>query len=141
MNAQQTAGAPGHAIVIGGSMAGMLTARVLSEHFERVTILERDLVHDAPEARRGQPQTRHLHGLLASGLGVLTGFFPGLEDDLVAGGAMIGDFAERFRWYSFGGYRVRTKVGLSGTYVSRPFLEWQVRRRVLALAEEGQLPR
>lgn len=31
-----------HAIVIGASMAGLLTARVLSDHFEKVTILERD---------------------------------------------------------------------------------------------------
>ena len=32
-----------HAIVIGGSMAGLLAARVLSAHFGRVTLLERDL--------------------------------------------------------------------------------------------------
>ena len=49
-----------HALVIGGSMAGLLTARVLSDHFDQVTILERDSVHDYPESRKGQPQTRHL---------------------------------------------------------------------------------
>ena len=59
-----------HAIVIGGSLAGLLAARVLSDHFERVTILERDPVHDRPESRKGQPQTRHPHGLLTSGLKV-----------------------------------------------------------------------
>jgi flavin-dependent dehydrogenase len=122
-----------HAVVIGGSLGGLLAARALSAHFTRVTIVERDAVHDQPEARKGQPQTRHLHGLLASGFGVMSDFFPGLADDLAAGGAMTGDFGERFHWYSFGGYRVLTQVGLSGTYVSRPFLEWQVRRRVLAL--------
>jgi phytoene dehydrogenase-like protein len=31
-----------HAIVIGGSMAGLLAARVLADYFEQVTILERD---------------------------------------------------------------------------------------------------
>src|SRR5262245_32919792 len=31
-----------HAVVIGGSMAGMLTARALAEHFDQVTIIERD---------------------------------------------------------------------------------------------------
>lgn len=31
-----------HAIVLGGSMAGLLAARVLSDFFERVTLIERD---------------------------------------------------------------------------------------------------
>ena len=35
-----------HAVVIGGSMAGLLAARVLSDHFERVTIVERDRFPD-----------------------------------------------------------------------------------------------
>ena len=54
-----------HAVVLGGSMAGLLAARVLSNHFDHVTIVERDPVHDQPESRKGQPQTRHLHVLLA----------------------------------------------------------------------------
>ncbi|HSG45407.1 MAG TPA: hypothetical protein VLA72_19855, partial [Anaerolineales bacterium] len=75
-----------HAIVIGGSLTGLLTARVLSDHFEKVTILERDHVHDFPESRKGQAQTRHLHGLLAQGLVILKEYFPGIEDELIAGG-------------------------------------------------------
>ena len=47
-----------HAVVIGCSFARLLAARVLSDHFERVTILERDPVHDFPESRRGPAQTR-----------------------------------------------------------------------------------
>jgi len=31
-----------HAVVIGGSLAGLMTARVLSDHFDAVTVLERD---------------------------------------------------------------------------------------------------
>jgi glycine/D-amino acid oxidase-like deaminating enzyme len=58
------------AIVIGGSMSGLLTARVLSKHFDRVTILERDPIHNKPESRKGQPHTRQLHGLLAEGFRV-----------------------------------------------------------------------
>jgi len=45
----------GHALVIGGSMAGLFAARVLSEHFERVTILERDRFPDGPKFRKGVP--------------------------------------------------------------------------------------
>ena len=78
-----------HAIVLGASMAGLLTTRVLSDHFERVTLLERDPVHVGPESRKGQPQTRHLHGLLASGLEIMTHYFPDLHQALVAGGAVV----------------------------------------------------
>ena len=31
-----------HAVVIGGSIAGLAAAGVLARHFERVTLLERD---------------------------------------------------------------------------------------------------
>ena len=31
-----------HAVVIGGSIAGLLAARVLADHFDKVTIVERD---------------------------------------------------------------------------------------------------
>jgi 2-polyprenyl-6-methoxyphenol hydroxylase-like FAD-dependent oxidoreductase len=119
--------------VIGGSITGLLTARVLSDHFAQVTILERDPVHNVPESRKGQPQTRHLHALLAQGLYIFKEYFPGIEDELVAGGAVIGDMAERMHWYQYGGYRLRFKSGLTNISMSRPFLELCVRRRVLGL--------
>jgi 2-polyprenyl-6-methoxyphenol hydroxylase-like FAD-dependent oxidoreductase len=122
-----------HAIVIGGSLGGLLTARVLSSHFEHVTIVERDAVPDHPEARKGQPHTRHLHGLLAKGLEIMTGYFPDLPQALADGGAMIGDFAERMQWYTHGGYRQRFQMGVPATTMSRPFLEYLIRQRVLAL--------
>ena len=40
-----------HAVVIGGSMAGLLAARVLSDHFAQVTIIERDNLTGEAEAR------------------------------------------------------------------------------------------
>ena len=61
-----------HAVVIGGSLAGMLAARVLSDHFDQVTIIERDRFPDEPISRPGLPQARHLHVLLASRLHSLT---------------------------------------------------------------------
>jgi glycine/D-amino acid oxidase-like deaminating enzyme len=54
-----------HAVVIGGSLAGLLAARVLSETVERVTIVDRDEMPTAPVHRKGVPQSRHTHGLLA----------------------------------------------------------------------------
>lgn len=122
-----------HAIVIGGSMAGLLTARVLSNHFAQVTLLERDPINDQPEARKGQPQTRHLHGLLAKGLETMLTYFPTLVEDLTAGGALVTDMGQAMRWYAFGGYRRQFQSGMLGALMSRPFLEWQIRRQVLAL--------
>jgi 2-polyprenyl-6-methoxyphenol hydroxylase-like FAD-dependent oxidoreductase len=122
-----------HAIVIGASMAGLLTARVLSQHFDRVTLLERDPVRDSAESRKGQPQTRHLHGLLARGLQIMTRYFPDLPDALAEGGVLVADMAEGMQWYTHGGYRRRFRMGLNGSTMSRPFLEHLIRQRVLAL--------
>ncbi|GJL62493.1 MAG: FAD-binding monooxygenase [Nitrospirales bacterium] len=122
-----------HAIVIGCSLAGLFTARVLSDHFERVTILERDPVGDHPESRRGQPQTRHLHGLLAQGFRIINDLFPDLEDALVKGGAIISDMGEAIRWYHFDGYKKQFTSGLHAVSVSRIFLEWNIRNYVARL--------
>lgn len=122
-----------HAIVMGGSLGGLLTARVLSSHFAQVTILERDTVANHPEPRKGQPQARHLHGLLATGLQVMTRYFPDLPEALADGGAVMGDFADTMQWYTYGGYRKRFKMGVQATLMSRPLLEHLVRERVLAL--------
>jgi 2-polyprenyl-6-methoxyphenol hydroxylase-like FAD-dependent oxidoreductase len=122
-----------HAIVIGGSMAGLLAARVLSDHFSQVTLIERDKFNDAPESRRGQPQTRHLHGLLAGGRTILETYFPGLTASLQAGGATLGDMGQVARWHISGGYRVQYESGMKALMMSRPFLEWHVRQRVLQL--------
>jgi len=56
-----------HAVVLGGSLAGLLAARVLSDHFEHVTLIERDVYPETPETRRGIPQANHVHGLLLRG--------------------------------------------------------------------------
>lgn len=121
------------AIVLGASLGGLLTARVLANHFDRVTLVERDPVRHYPEARKGQPQTRHLHGLLVSGFKVLTTYFPDLPTALSDGGALVVDFAEGMHWYTCGGYRKTFHFGAPATAASRPFLEHLVRERVLAL--------
>src|SRR5262245_21211966 len=56
-----------HALVVGGSIAGLLAARVLADHFARVTVVERDRFPDGPAFRAGVPQSRHVHGLLGRG--------------------------------------------------------------------------
>ena len=80
-----------HALVVGGSLAGMLAARVLSGHFDDVTLLERDEFPETPTGRKGLPQGRHAHGLLERGRGVMERLLPGLTDELVQAGAELMD--------------------------------------------------
>lgn len=122
-----------HAIVIGGSIAGLLAARVLSDHFEKVTILERDPVQNAPESRKGQPQTRHIHAILAQGLTIFMEYFPGVDDEMHAEGALRGDMGIQAHWFHDGGFRKNFESGLIGMTMSRPFLEFHIRRRTLAI--------
>jgi glycine/D-amino acid oxidase-like deaminating enzyme len=67
-----------HAIVIGGSMVGLLAARVLADHFDHVTIVERDRLPEGPAPRKGLPQARHIHQILVQGKLILEQLFPGL---------------------------------------------------------------
>nr|WKN35443.1 hypothetical protein K4G66_24010 [Tunicatimonas sp. TK19036] len=119
------------AIVIGASMAGLVTARVLSEHFEKVFLVERDPILNQPESRKGQPQTQHLHALLASGLITLQKYFPDLTDSIKTGGGIVCDAWQSMVWNCYGNYRLPFEVGKQFVFASRPFLEWQVRQRVL----------
>jgi 2-polyprenyl-6-methoxyphenol hydroxylase-like FAD-dependent oxidoreductase len=121
-----------HAVVIGASIGGLAAARVLAGRFEKVTILERDALPERPESRKGVPQAKHTHALLAGGAKALGGLFPGIADDLVAQGAIAVDFNEG-RWHQAGGYRAPVNVDRTVVSASRPFIEHEVRRRVLAL--------
>ena len=128
-----------HAVVVGGSMAGLLTARVLAERVGRVSVVERDELPEGAHDRKGVPQGRHAHGLLPSGEQVLRDLFPGMIEELVAAGAQRVSSADG-RWWQGGGYKIPTDDGLKGTFASRPFLESAVRRRVLSLPNVTLVP-
>lgn len=122
-----------HAIVIGGSIAGLLAACVLSEHFTHVTLIERDQLPAGAVARKGAPQGRHGHGLLAGGYQAIERLLPGIGAEWIAAGALPCDLIGDLRWYGLGGYKAKFQSGLSGVILSRPLLETVLRRRVLAL--------
>jgi 2-polyprenyl-6-methoxyphenol hydroxylase-like FAD-dependent oxidoreductase len=125
-----------HAVVLGAGMAGLLAARVLADAYGRVTVLERDPLPDRAETRRGVPQGRHAHLLVPGGTEILDELFPGLLDDLAAGGMpVIRDFAE-LRFAPAG--RPLCLTGRPAQpflcQASRPYLEGRVRTRVRGLA-------
>src|SRR5215471_491905 len=117
-----------HAIVIGASMGGLLAARALADFYAQVTVLERDAFPLAEAPRKGVPQGRHAHGLLARGRDVIELFFPGWTDEVVAAGGIFGDISNDVHWI---GHGVRLKTGksdLGGLLAARPVLEGHVRR-------------
>jgi 2-polyprenyl-6-methoxyphenol hydroxylase-like FAD-dependent oxidoreductase len=120
-----------HAIVIGGSMAGLLAARVLAEFFDRVTIVDRDRLPAQPAFRDGVPQSRHLHALLRRGLDVIEDLFPGFESDLVAAGGVPLKGSDFLRM-SAAGWASRFD-GPPLVAATRELIEWSVRTRVAQL--------
>src|SRR4028119_1546088 len=81
---------PRWAVVIGGSIGGMLAARVLADHYDEVILVERDHFPPGSENRPGVPHARHLHFLMKRGLMVIDRLFPGVRPDLLAAGSPHG---------------------------------------------------
>lgn len=124
---------PNRAIVMGASMAGLLAARVLSERFDEVLLIERDALPDWPALRKGTPHAGHAHGLLVRGREVLEDLFPGFTQSLQSRGGFVGDMQRNLAFLA-GGRRFASGIGgRAGISASRPVIEDEVRRRVKAL--------
>lgn len=122
-----------HAVVLGASMAGLVTAGALAKAYARVTVFDRDAMSEIGAHRRGVPQDRHLHFLHPRGRQALDELFPGLSARLIEQGAVTGDTLGNIRW-QLSGYQFRqADIRLPGLLASRPFLEGNVRARVSEL--------
>jgi 2-polyprenyl-6-methoxyphenol hydroxylase-like FAD-dependent oxidoreductase len=127
----------GHAIVIGGSIAGLIAGRVLSDHFVQVTVLERDEIEDRPVLHKSVPQGNHLHALLNGGQQVLATLYPGFTDDLSRRGANRVAVGRDVVWHlpngkaytATGSVRAPFDLGLEGYCASRGLIEYVIRRR------------
>lgn len=95
----------GRAVVIGGSLAGLTAARVLSEFFTEVIVIERDRMGDLGEVRNGLPQAHHAHTLQPHGQTILEGLFPGLIEELIDHGAVQIDPEKDIAYYREGQIR------------------------------------
>jgi 2-polyprenyl-6-methoxyphenol hydroxylase-like FAD-dependent oxidoreductase len=111
----------------------MLAARVLSDHFDRVTLLERDRFSETPAARKGLPQARHVHALLGRGREAMERLLPGLTGELVRAGAEPLDATQDVAWMGPYGWYVRFPGNLLLLAATRDLIDWGVRRRVAAL--------
>lgn len=125
---------PRHAVVLGGSLAGLTAARALAGHFERVTVVDRDRPPVPGAPRRGVPQGRQIHLLLQAGQDALAELFPGLLEEMEADGIEPVDFAGDVAWKHFGRWKPRFPSDIRNYPQTRPVLEDRVRRRVVRTA-------
>jgi glycine/D-amino acid oxidase-like deaminating enzyme len=82
-----------NAIVVGSRVGGLMTACVLSDHFDHVALIDRDSIPEAPGIRKGAPQGNHFHAILPGGLGIMNGLFPGFDRDLEDKGSLVPESA------------------------------------------------
>lgn len=121
------------AVIVGGSIAGLLTARVLSESFEEVVVLERDDLTSAPSTRSGVPQGHHIHAVLTAGRLIFERLFPGIVDEVVGDGALLIDHIKDRKRLAPYGWQPRFSSDLHMLLITRGLLEAHVRRRAAAV--------
>lgn len=121
------------AVVVGGSIGGLLAGQVLAEVCDQVVLVERGELPDAAVPRAGVPQGGHAHGLLAGGLAALEQLLPGLCQELEQSGCPTGDNLRDAAWVFAGERLARGDSGVRGMTVARPLLEHVIRRRVAQL--------
>jgi 2-polyprenyl-6-methoxyphenol hydroxylase-like FAD-dependent oxidoreductase len=134
MTTHPSASATTRAVVLGGSLAGLLAARVLSDHYDEVLVVDRDDVLAAgDEPRRGVPQGPHLHALLLGGRQVVERLLPGWTEAMRARGAVVGDVVSQAAWWFPHGRLAGPESGMNAVVASRSLVEGEVRRQVLAI--------
>ncbi|GAA2355818.1 hydroxylase [Catellatospora methionotrophica] len=122
------------AVVLGGSVAGLMAARVLSDHADEVVIIERDAPDSGDGPRPGVPQGSQVHGLLPAGQQQFERWFPGFIAEAIAAGAVVPPFGS-FEFIMNGALRTAKPIRLEqpGLVSTRPFLENLIRSRTLAV--------
>jgi 2-polyprenyl-6-methoxyphenol hydroxylase-like FAD-dependent oxidoreductase len=121
------------AVVIGAGISGLLTARVLSEHFDEVVLVERDSQKTDISHRKGVPQGQHGHVLWSGGMDIIHHYFPDLSEELKSYGGLVYDSSKAMRWFHHGVWKARIDSGLKIHAQSRPLLEHCIRKSVLDL--------
>ncbi|MGA3824100.1 NAD(P)/FAD-dependent oxidoreductase [Pseudomonas chlororaphis] len=128
-----TAAGGRHAVVIGGSVTGCLTAAVLARRFQRVTVIEKSDFFDETGPRQSLPQEHHVHLLLLRGKQIIEGIFPGTLSALEQGGAQVADLGHDVKWYQGGRWKNRYRSGIYAHYCSRRLIDNQLRRALLGV--------
>jgi 2-polyprenyl-6-methoxyphenol hydroxylase-like FAD-dependent oxidoreductase len=123
-----------HAIVIGGSMAGLCAARVLSKFYDKVTVIDRDAYPVGAHERPGVPQSRHVHALLMRGRLELDRLFPGFEQTMLERGAIEINFGRDMAALRGDGWAERRPNLITTLFASRVLIEETVRELIRRIA-------
>ncbi|WP_063753451.1 hypothetical protein [Streptomyces sp. NRRL S-87] len=126
-------GRRGRAVIIGGSLAGMLAAAALSPYAEEVVIVERDVLPTGPEGRRHLPQGRHGHILWSGGSEAMDALLPGTIDRWKAAGGRKIPLTQGMVSLSPRGWFRRWRPTHHIVACGRDRLDWVVREAALAL--------
>src|SRR6478735_5996853 len=123
-----------HAVVVGASVAGLLSAGAAATRFDHVTVIERDELPTTPSMRPGTPQASQVHALLPFGLDRMESVFPGVGADFRSAGATPYDDSRDMAVLLPTGWRRRTTcIHSRALGLRRPLLEHLLRERLLAL--------
>ncbi|MDZ5609773.1 FAD-dependent monooxygenase [Bacillus pseudomycoides] len=118
------------AIVIGGSIAGKLAAKALSDFFQEVIILEAGEEWREKSPRKRVPQSHHPHVLLKGGEAAIEKLFPEIMNQLKEDGGIINNFTGDLKWHHFGLWKKPFIGDLNAVQQSRPMLEWHIQQRM-----------
>ncbi|WP_419887288.1 glutamate synthase subunit beta [Neobacillus niacini] len=121
------------AIIIGGGISGKLAARVLSDVYKEVIILERDNEPEGPFSRKATPQGEHLHALLHAGEYGLENLFPGITGEFYKSGAVKINSTIDLAWFHHGAWKIRYDGGYNTTLQTRPHLEWHIEQYIKSI--------
>ncbi len=128
-------------MVAGASIAGLLAGRVLTEFFDRVTIVDRDTLPEVPRPRRGVPQAVHAHALLARGREIIEELYGGITAELTEQGGWLADMQRHARLVFEAGPLAPAGSDLVVLTTSRLLLEHAIRERTAALPSVTVLDR
>ena len=126
-----------HAVVVGASVAGLIAARVLADHFDEVTAIEQDELSDQPVIHKSVPQGHHLHAMLAGGIKVMSSLYPDFTEEFVRRGATKVTLGRDVIWYlpdgkaynPTGSIRTPFNSGIVGYRASRGLIEFVIRNQ------------
>ena len=115
-------------IVIGGGIAGLLCARVLSDSSKEVLLFEKEEIPEGLNSRKGIPQGFHNHTLLDSGRRVLNDLFPGFSDELIKLGNISVNQTAGLKWFHHGVWKYSQPTETELNIQSRWHIEGLIRR-------------
>lgn len=118
------------AIVIGGSIAGKLAAKALSNAFKEVIIIEAGERWNGKSSRKRVPQSNHPHVLLKGGEKAIEELFPNITNELIEAGSVVHNFTRDLKWHQFGLWKQPFTGEVHMIQQSRFLLEWHIQKRI-----------